>query len=63
MIATDTQSGHPPARRVPERQRRRQLTACPKIARTCVWPSIQRSETRLAGLTMAAAASTRRANC
>lgn len=61
MTTSDTASEPPPIRRIPERPRPRQLTAKPKASRPCAWRSIQRAETRLAGLTMAAAASNRSA--
>ncbi len=59
MTTTDTASEPPPIRRIPEARRPRQITAQPKASRPCAWRSIQRAETRLAGLTMAAAASSR----
>ena len=61
MKTTDTASEPPPIRRLPERPRPKQLTVVPKASRACAWRSIERAETRLAGLTMAAAANSRSA--
>ena len=59
MNTADTQSETPPIRRFPEHPRPRQITARPKVYRYCAWRAIQRAEERVAGLVMAAAASSR----
>lgn len=58
MISMPSSEGIP-VKKIPEARRPRQITAQPKASRPCAWRSIERAERRLAGLAMAAAASSR----